>query len=98
MKIVNQIKDTASNIHAKITKKKKPEVSIPLRSLSNVNYDPKKGYFELKGAKKIRTLTVNTIKSFAQTLKMIDSDPKPYTSHVRVAVRELFTNIRRNVL
>lgn len=70
--VIKQIKDSASKIHNKILKKKKPEVSIPLRSLSNVNYDTKKGFFELKGAKKIRTLTVNTVKSFAQTLKMME--------------------------
>ena len=68
---VKQIKETAYKIYDKINKKKKPEVSMPIRSLSNVNYDLKKGFFELKGAKKVRALTVNTIKSFAQTLKMM---------------------------
>ncbi len=69
--VSKKIKETATKVYTKINKKKKPEISIPLRSLSNVNYDPKIGYFELKGGKKVRTLTVNTIKSFAQTLKMM---------------------------
>jgi len=69
--VVKQIKTTATKVREKINKKKKPEISIPIRSLSNVNYDPKKGFFELKGEKKTRALTVNTIKSFAQTLKMM---------------------------
>jgi DNA topoisomerase VI subunit A len=69
--VVKQIKTTATKVREKINKKKKPEISIPIRSLSNVNYDPKVGFFELKGGKKIRALTVNTIKSFAQTLKMM---------------------------
>ena len=68
---VEKIKDTAKKIHERINRKKKPEISIPLRSLSNINYDPKIGFFELKGIKKVRALTVNTIKSFAQTLKMM---------------------------
>ena len=34
-------------------------------------YDQAKGYFELGDAKKLRTLTVNTARSFAQTLRMI---------------------------
>ena len=46
---VKKIKDTARNVQNKINKKKKPEISIPLRSLSNINYDPKVGFFELKG-------------------------------------------------
>ena len=69
--IIKKIRETATKVHHKIGNRKKPELSIPIRSLSNVNYDTKKGFFELKGAKKTRTLTVNTIKSFAQTLKMM---------------------------
>ncbi len=65
------IKNTASGMQAKILKKQKPSLSFPLRTLSNVKYRPKAGFFELKGAKKIRTLTVNTVKTFAQTLRMM---------------------------
>jgi DNA topoisomerase VI subunit A len=68
---VKQIKETATKVYDKINKKKKPEVTIPIRSLGNVSYDPKVGFFELKGGKKKRALTVSTIKSFAQTLKMM---------------------------
>jgi len=39
--------------------------------LSNVTYNAKTGYFKLKGKQKERTLTVNTVKTFAQTLKMM---------------------------
>ncbi|HCN19949.1 MAG TPA: DNA topoisomerase VI [Planctomycetia bacterium] len=46
-------------------------MSFPLRTLSNVRYRPKEGFFELKGSKKVRTLTVNTVKTFAQTLRMM---------------------------
>ncbi len=70
-KILEKIKENAELVYNKIKKRRKPEISIPIRSLSNVNYDPKKGFFELKGATKTRALTVNTIKSFAQTLKMM---------------------------
>jgi len=44
---------------------------FPVRSLSNVRYDPRKGYFEIGRDKSTRTLTVNTAKTFAQTLKMM---------------------------
>ena len=54
-----------------ILKKKQPEIASPLRSLSNVTYDEKKGFFELMGKMKSRTLTANTIKTFAQTLRMM---------------------------
>jgi DNA topoisomerase-6 subunit A len=36
-----------------------------------VTYDEAKGYFELGGARKVRALTVNTARSFAQTLRLL---------------------------
>ena len=48
-----------------------PRSKFPLRSLANVNYVEKHGYFEIGGKKKVRTLTVNTVKTFAQTLRMM---------------------------
>jgi len=71
MKTVEKIKKTADNVYKKILKKKKPSMTFPLRALSNIKYDPQKGFFELLGKEKIRTLTVNTVKTFAQTLRMM---------------------------
>jgi DNA topoisomerase-6 subunit A len=68
---VKAIDGVASGIVTKIGKRQKPEVSFPVRSLSNVRYDPRKGYFELGRGRSTRTLTVNTAKTFAQTLKMM---------------------------
>jgi hypothetical protein len=48
-----------------------PNISLPVRSLDNVKYDQAKGYFELGDAHKIRTLTVNTARAFAQTLRVV---------------------------
>jgi DNA topoisomerase-6 subunit A len=70
-KIATQIKETATSVRSRIQRKGKPTLSFPLRSLSNVKYHPKKGFFELKGKKKTRTLTVATVKTFAQTLRMM---------------------------
>jgi DNA topoisomerase-6 subunit A len=42
-----------------------------VRSLANVRYDRKVGHFELGRARKERTLTVNTVKIFAQSLKLM---------------------------
>ena len=70
-KVIAKIKDLASEVYQKILKKKQPELSMPLRSLSNVKYDPKEGYFEIIGKTKSRTLTASTIKTFAQTLRMM---------------------------
>src|SRR3989339_1621829 len=70
-KVLEGIKEKATDVYKTILKKKTPELDMPLRSLSNVKYDEKEGYFEITGKKKNRTLTVGTIKTFAQTLRMM---------------------------
>jgi DNA topoisomerase-6 subunit A len=69
--VVPKIKKEAKGVEEQILKKKKPTLYFPIRSLANVRYLEKEGYFEIKGKKKERTLTVNTVKTFAQTLKMM---------------------------
>ncbi|MHC4175490.1 MAG: DNA topoisomerase IV subunit A, partial [Planctomycetota bacterium] len=70
-KVANRIKETAILVRSKIQRRSKPTLSFPLRTLSNVKYRPEKGFLELKGKKKTRTLTVATVKTFAQTLRMM---------------------------
>lgn len=69
--VLKKIKDTSKGIYDKIMVKEQPKLEIPLRSLNNVDYNPKVGYFEMKGIMKSRTLTASTVKTFAQTLKMM---------------------------
>ncbi len=68
---IDAIKKTAEGIHSAILKLRRPELKMPVRALSNVSYDEKKGYFEIGDNKKVRTLSVSTVKTFAQTLKMM---------------------------
>jgi len=70
--VTNQIKAFAEGMYKKILQKKQPDIRTPLRSLSNVRYDSKDGYFELLGKEKKRTLTAATVKTFAQTLRMMN--------------------------
>jgi len=69
--VMDKIQNNARDVYDKITKHRKPKMRIPVRSLSNVTYTEKKGFFELKDNVKERTLTVKTVKTFAQTLKMM---------------------------
>jgi DNA topoisomerase VI subunit A len=70
-KVTRKIKDEAKRIKTSILGGKKPSMKFPLRSLSNVRYNAQAGFLEIKRAKKERTLTVNTVKTFAQTLRMM---------------------------
>ncbi len=68
---IELIQETASTVNHHILKRAKPELKLPVRSLSNVSYSQKNGYFEIGRQKKVRTLTVNTVKTFAQTLRLM---------------------------
>ena len=69
--VVKEIKNIAQNIYKKVLERESPSVESPLRSLQNVQYDKDHGYFKMMGKMKQRTLTANTIKTFAQTLRMM---------------------------
>jgi DNA topoisomerase-6 subunit A len=69
--VTTKIKGTAKEVQTDILAKKKPSLRLPIRSLANVRYAVQKGFFELKGGRKQRTLTVSTVKTFAQTLRMM---------------------------
>ena len=69
--LLKQIEKEARAIRDRILKKQKPSMRFPLRNLSNVKFDPKSGFFEMGRKTKERTLAVSTVKTFAQSLKMI---------------------------
>jgi len=70
-RILAAIQKSANDIHGKIMARKKPTMKFPVRSLTNVRYHPQRGFFEIAGQQKERTLSVNTVKTFAQTLRMV---------------------------
>jgi DNA topoisomerase VI subunit A len=65
------IEATAGDVRASIENGTLPKTKFPLRSLDNVDYDKAKGYFELGDSRKVRSLNVNTARSFAQTLRLM---------------------------
>src|SRR5262245_19392439 len=67
---IREIKGCAEQVRDKIVKLQKPELKFPERSLRNARYD-KKGGFQMGRARVERTLTYNTVKTFAQTLKLM---------------------------
>ena len=65
------IESTARDIYTKVNKRRKPVLEMPIRSLGNVSYSRKTGYLEIGKQRKVRTLSVNTVKTFAQSLRMM---------------------------
>ncbi len=70
-KTIALIDSIAAQVRADIEAGRLPDIKLPVRSLDNVIYDKARGYFELGDARKERTLTVTTARSFAQTLRLM---------------------------
>jgi len=70
-KTIALIDSIAGKVRAAIDAGRLPDIRLPVRSLENVTYDKAKGYFELGDAEKVRTLSVTTARSFAQTLRLM---------------------------
>jgi DNA topoisomerase-6 subunit A len=80
----------AENVKGSIEKEQKPTLKFPKRSLSNVAYDEEGGYFKLKRGKVTRTLTYNTVKTFAQTLRVMALSKEAVDTDEQVTKREAY--------
>src|SRR5437773_10304655 len=69
--VKGRITEVARAIHGTIGRRGVPRLDFPARTLANVVYDQKDGYFAIGEQKVERTLTVNTVKTFAQTLRFM---------------------------
>jgi DNA topoisomerase-6 subunit A len=68
---LDSIQEVARAVYAQAKAGELPDLTMPQRNLQNVRFDPKAGYFEMKGNVKTRTLDVNSVKTFAQTLRLM---------------------------
>lgn len=67
-----KIVGVCETVYADIIKRsKKPALKFPIRALSNVRYDTKKGHFQILGKMVTRTLSYNTVKTFAQSMRLL---------------------------
>lgn len=69
--VLKKIVQSAEGVYKKIMNGQKPSMRLPIRALNNVKFIPDEGYLKIQDRSKTRTLTVNTVKSFAQTLRMM---------------------------
>jgi DNA topoisomerase-6 subunit A len=76
-----------------IKKQRKPSLRFPIRSLTNVRYDPKTGYFEIRGKTATRTLSYSTVKTFAQSMRLLATTKKDLLDKNDIAgKREIYYN------
>ncbi|MEM4267461.1 MAG: DNA topoisomerase IV subunit A [Candidatus Woesearchaeota archaeon] len=89
-KVATEIKRIADNIYKSIMEKKNPQLTVPIRSLQNVRYDQNLGFFELDGKVKERTLTASTVKTFAQSLRMMSLSKQLVETNDMATKRETY--------
>lgn len=61
----------AKDIHGDIKSGRRPSLRVPIRSLSNVSFSTHKGFFTIGKRVSKRTLSYQTVKPFAQTIRMM---------------------------
>ncbi len=87
---IRSIEEMAGEVHRRIRGGEHPSLSFPVRSLGNVSYDTDVGYLEIGDAMSQRTLTVNTAKSFAQTLLLMEFSRSQIRKDRRATKREAY--------
>ncbi len=61
----------AEGIYGEIKGGRRPSLRIPIRSLTNVSFSPRKGFFTIGDKVSKRTLSYQTVKPFAQSMRMM---------------------------
>ena len=87
---IKLIETIANQVRKAIESGKLPSIKMPVRSLDNVTYDQGAGYLELGKAERVRTLTVNTARSFAQTLRLMATSRTMVESNDCATKREAY--------
>ena len=66
-----KLEELGLKMHKEIKRGRRPHLSIPVRALSNVSFSPRKGYLVPGNSKTQRSLTYQTVKPFAQTVRLM---------------------------
>ncbi len=90
----SRIVELTQSIYRDIVKRrKKPSMKFPVRSLSNVKYDTRRGHFEIRGKQSTRTLSYNTVKTFAQSMRLLSTTKRDLLDRNDIAgKREVYYN------
>lgn len=92
--VSRRIVDVGRGVFEDIVKRlRKPSLRFPIRALTNVKYDAKTGYFEIRGKTATRTLSYNTVKTFAQSMRLLATTKKDLLDKNDIAgKREIYYN------
>ena len=89
-----KIVSVAESIRDDIVRKhRKPSMKFPVRSLKNVKFDVARGHFEILHRIATRTLSYNTVKTFAQSMRLLATTKNDLLDRDDIAgKREIYYN------
>lgn len=87
---IELIESIANQVRAAIESGLLPTIRTPARGLENVTYNKEGGYLELGNIERVRALTVNTARSFAQMLRLMASSRAMVESNDFATKREAY--------
>jgi len=88
-----RIVSVGQEIYNMVKRRRKPSMSFPVRALSNVKYDSRRGHFEMRGRMSTRALTYNTVKTFAQSMRLMATTKRDLIDKNDIAgKREIYYN------
>ncbi len=88
--LVKRIEELAKRVQKAAHDMDAPKMDFPIRALQNVEYDEKQGFFQIGDRVKSRTLSFNTVKTFAQTLRMVSESKKLIETDDIASKREVY--------
>jgi DNA topoisomerase-6 subunit A len=88
--LIKKIDSLAKEVQKNALHRDLPKMDFPIRALQNVSYDEKRGFFQIGDRVKSRTLSFNTVKTFAQTLRMISESKKLIETDDIASKREVY--------
>ncbi|OIO08881.1 MAG: DNA topoisomerase VI, partial [Elusimicrobia bacterium CG1_02_63_36] len=79
-------------------KKKDPTIKIPVRSLSNVDFNPRKGIIEMGKKKQERTFfNLGMAKKFMQTMLVADALAELQNANLTTSLREIYYRTKHTI-
>src|SRR5579885_2183226 len=89
--VAKKLVGLADNVIAAAGKKKDPVIQIPVRSLSNVSFNEKKGFIEMGSNKQARTFfNMAMAKKFMQTMLVADALNELQSADLTTSLREIY--------
>jgi DNA topoisomerase VI subunit A len=96
--IQGKIKKLAQDLVKDIKAKKNPAMAVPIRSLSNVYFDPVDKILKMKASASSRKFyNVNHVRKFVQTLAVANESRKLLDLGINTNLRDLYYMVKRNI-